>query len=293
MRAALLGLCAASTLACAQAPIVAAYLPDYRLEQFSAEQAEGLTDLLLFSVRPDLEGHVRDPGGLLTRLARVAPAQRHWRVLLSVGGGGQHRSDAFSTVAADPPRRSRFIGELVALVSRAGLDGVDLDWEHFKDVGERRALATLLVELHQALSPRHLLLTVAVADPAVLLPEAVAAVDRIHLMAYDGPAHGSLAQARALVELALAQQIPAAKLCLGLPLYAVERDGGATTSYRELILRPPEEPDGLLISGAEPTRTKVRWLKTKKLGGVFFWELTQDAPGEASLINLVRGELGR
>lgn len=287
-RAALLTLLAAS--ACAQGPIIAAYLPDYRLDGFQVAQAADLTDLILFSVRPDAAGHVRDPGRLLERV----PRERPWRVLLSVGGGGAHRSDAFSTVAADPKLRARFVEELVALCLRYRLDGIDLDWEHLQGPGEYPLLAALLGELKQALSPRHLLLTVAVADPAVLLPEAVAAVDRIHLMAYDGPAHGSLWLASALVESALAQGIPPQKLFLGIPLYAL--GAGGSPSYRELISRQPgpveEEPDGgLRFNGPQTTRAKVQLVLHKRLGGLFFWELTQDARGDASLIKLAHDAL--
>lgn len=309
-----LGALAASTLAFAQAsparlpsapmpevdptPVISAYVPDYRLDAFRAEQAEGLTDLILFSVRPDFEGHVRDPARLLDRLETLTPPHRQhrWRVLLSVGGGGNHRSDAFSEVAADAGLRANFVSELAELCTRYGLDGIDLDWEHLKDADDTRAFATLLTELKQALSARRLLLTVAVADPAVLLPEAVKAVDRIHLMAYDGPVHGSFALARERVEAALAQGIPPGKLCLGIPLYALGVDPGASASYGVLVARYHPDPSvdelgSLRFNGLETTRAKVRLLKEKRLGGAFFWELSQDASGEASLVKAVREEL--
>ena len=270
--------------ACAQAPVIAAYLPDYRIDRFALEQAADVTDLLVFSVRPDEEGHVRDPGQVLERL----PRQRPWRLLLSVGGGGAHRSDAFPAMAADPARRARFIEELLALCRRHHLDGIDLDWEHLEPADPPR-LATLLVELKQALSEQHLLLTVAVADPAVLRPEAVAAVDRVHLMAYDGPAHGSLGQATALVERALAQGIPPHKLLLGVPLYALTADG--TPSYRDLLDAREDDEVGSL--GPQTLRAKAQLVQQKHLGGVFFWELTQDARGDASLIKVAHDALER
>lgn len=277
-------------------PVVAAYLPDYRLASFRPEQAAGLTDLILFSVRPEPDGHVRDPGGLLRWLEAEAPHRglHRYRTLLAVGGGAHHRSDAFPTVAADPKLRRRFVDELVGLATRHGLDGLDVDWEPIDGPEARALLAGLLVELRRALGARPVLLSVSVAEPSALLPEAVAAVDRVQLMAYDGPAHGSLRLATRRVEAALAQGIPAGKLTLGIPLYAL---GPHTAlSWRELVARYHPEPardavDDLRFNGVETARAKARLVREARLGGVFFWELTQDAAGEAALIGLVRQAL--
>lgn len=271
-------------------PVIAAYLPDYRLADFRPAQAEGLTDLILFSVRPDEEGRVLDPVGLLQRVP--ARAARRWRVLLAVGGGADHRSDAFPRVAAEPRLRARFIAELVNLCVLHELDGLDVDWEHLGE-GEPALLASLLTGLGEALAPRGLLLTVAVADPALLSARAVAAVDRVHLMAYDGPAHGSLGLAQRLVDRALAQGMPPSKLYLGIPLYG--QGGQASAPWRELQARalPPgaDQLGELRFNGPRTTAAKVELVKARRLGGVFFWELSQDARGEGSLIRLVRDAL--
>ncbi len=298
---ALIATLAAAALACAPAraaPIVAAYLPDYRLATFRPEQAAGLTDLVLFSVRPDPDGHVRDPGLVLPWLDARAPRRGPppFRTLVSVGGGANHRSDAFARVTAEPELLRRFVSELVELSARYQLDGLDIDWEPIDRPEAREHLAQLLVELKRALASRRVLVTVAVGDPSALLPEAVAAVDRVHLMAYDGPAHGSLTLATRKVEAALAQGIPARKLCLGVPLYAL--GPSAPASWRELVTRHHLEPDqdavdGLRFNGVETARAKARLVREKRLGGVFFWELTQDARGGASLIGVVREALAR
>lgn len=276
------------------AQVVAAYVPDYRLERFAPEQARGLTDVLFFSVRPDERGHVQDPGRLLERLDLVLPRERTFRALLTVGGGA--RSAAFAAVAADPARRARLIAELLALLERHHLDGLDLDWEHHRGPGDHLALAALLVELRQALGPRGFMLTVAVDDATALTAQALGAVDRVHLMAYEGPRHGTLALATQRVERALRHGVPAGKLCLGIPLFAVGRGATAAAPWREVLRlhRPAPGADALAgwrFNGVETTRAKVRWAREQRLGGLFFWELTQDARGASSLINVAQEEL--
>lgn len=278
----------------AAAPVFAAYVPDYRLEHFSAADAEGLTDVLFFSVRPDARGAVEDPGRLLERLDAALPRARSFRALLSVGGGA--RSAGFAATAADPARRARLIATLLALLERHHLDGLDLDWEHHRGPADHLALATLLVELRQALGPRGFLLTVAVGDATALTAEAIGAVDRIHLMAYDGPRHGTLALATDRVERALRHGVPAEKLCLGIPLFAVGRGRAAASPWRDVSTRHRPAPAvdalaGWRFNGVDTTRAKARWAREQQLGGVFFWELTQDARGASSLINAAQEEL--
>jgi chitinase len=273
-----------------------AYLPDYRISSFQPEMAAPLTDLIVFSVRPTADGHVADPTGLLSKLEPFTALRksRPIRLLLCVGGGKKERSEGFAPMAADAASRARFVGELVAIAVRYRFDGIDVDWEHMTegDAAERRAFSRLLREIKQALAPRGLLLTVAVGDAAVLDADAVDAVDRIHLMLYDGPRHGTFAQFKAKVDRALEQGVPARKMCVGIPLYALGASPEQTLSYERLVATYHPAPladdaGGYRFSGVETTRQKVLYANEKRLGGVMFWELSQDAAGPLSMIKTV------
>jgi GH18 family chitinase len=275
-------------------PVVAAYLPDYRLSDFEPSAIEGLTDVILFSVQPGADGHVRDDHGLLGRLQSFAALRRRGgpRILLSVGGGGPGRSDGFSAAASDPARRARLARELAALAADLGFDGLDLDWEHHRGAADAPAFAALAGELESALAPRGLLLTAAVSDLDLLDAAAIRALDRVHLMTYDGPTHGSLAQVEEKVRQALERGIPALKLCVGIPLYGRGAKAGQELAWAKLAAehRPAPEADetaGYRFSGVETTRAKARLARRRGLGGVMFWELAQDSR-EVSLIRAAR-----
>lgn len=268
------------------------YVPDYRLFELDRMRARGFTDLVLFSLKPGPDGALLDEFGLLTRMGRLVERPRPYRVLLALGGG--QRSADFRAMASTEAARTRFLDALEKVVEAHDLDGVDLDWEHLDSPAELALYEDFVLALRRRLGER--LLTIALSDPRLLTPSVAAAVDRVHLMAYDGPRHATLDQARALVEAALKRGVPPARLCLGIPLFATGRGARSPSSWREVTRRhrpgpSVDEVDGLQFNGLDTTRAKARWLSQRGLGGVFFWEVTQDAFGTASLIEATRDEL--
>lgn len=118
------------------------------------------------------------------------------KVLLSVGGWGAR---GFSGAAASPESRAVFIKSAEEIITRYGLDGIDLDWEYpingawgLVDAtkADRDNFTALLNELRQALGKAKLL-TIAVGanvqSPKEWLDvKAIApALDYINLMTYD------------------------------------------------------------------------------------------------------------
>ena len=268
------------------------YVPDYRLHELDRLRARGFTDLVLFSLKPGADGALLDEFGLIARMGRLVERPRPYRVLLALGGG--QRSADFFAMARSEKSRTRFLDALMKVVTDHDLDGVDLDWEHVDSHDELDAYEDFVLALRRRLGER--LFTVAVSDPRLLTPTVVAAVDRVHLMAYDGPRHGTLEQARALVDAATRRGVPAERLCLGIPLFATGRGARPPSSWREVMRRhrpapSVDEVEGLQFNGFDTTRAKARWVSQRGLGGVFFWELTQDATGAASLIEATRDEL--
>jgi hypothetical protein len=179
---------AAKIAAQTQVGLVVGYAPDYRLDHISTQWPiiqPYLTDVILFSVSVK-------PGGALdldllgeerakTFAANVRASGEAPRVLICVGGGG--RSSGFMDAARSPQSRKEFASAVSKLLRAVSADGVDLDWEAPQSRAEVDAYALLIEETKRALGT--LLVTVAVHVGQDLGTRAYAAVDRIHLMAYD------------------------------------------------------------------------------------------------------------
>ena len=264
-------------------PVIAAYLPEYRIKSFDEGHLEHLTDLILFSIEVDSQGGLvldrwkPEMLDIMDRLGREAPC----RVLISVGGWG--RSEGFPEVAASPAKRKRFGQELIDFCRSHHLDGIDLDWEHPKNDEQRAQFVVLVAELALQLQEHGLLLTTALAPWKPVELAVAQAVDRIHLMSYDDEKrHSTPQQARENIRKWLAAGIPAAKLCLGLPCYgkSIDDRSQSARTYARLVNDFPDltgdEVDGYYFNGPATIGEKVDLARQQGLNGVFFWEIAQD-----------------
>ena len=112
------------------------------------------------------------------------------------------------------------------------------------------------------------------------------------------------------------KRFPASKLLLGIPLYArgfrtkawgdpvqAVADKTIEAAYRTLGVGATDAAAGcatwktergaVLMSGDNPetARQKGAWTRAHQLAGVFFWELSGDAPGELSVVRAARAGL--
>jgi GH18 family chitinase len=280
--------------------VVAGYLPGYRLEAIDPQRLGPLTHVILFSVEPRADGSIdasRLPVEQTGRLQRDLQA-RGVRVSITIGGWG--RSNTFGEITADAALRSTLANSLAGLCSEREIDGVDVDWEHPRTDAERAQLGEFLTELRQALEPAGRQVTIAVAPWERLAPETIAAVHRVHLMAYDnGGRHSTPEYARESVARMLEQGVPRDKLCLGIPFYGRPFEGkfGAGRTYADIVSRhqPPLDADeaaGLYFNGPHTVAAKVALAQRERLAGVMIWEIGQDAPDpERSLLESIRRAL--
>ena len=286
-------LLAAAVLAGGGEFAVVGYLPEYRLDAVRGEDLRPCTDLVYFSLLPNADGSLPQIGELTRDRLRELKSAADARLLVCVGGWG--KSDRFAAVCGDGERRSRLVGGFASLCEGDLFDGVDLDWEHPRDDAERRLYATLLSETAAALRKQGAVCTAAVAPWKPLTADAVAAVDRVHLMSYDH-AFPQATLAKSEADLKAVADVPAAKLCLGVPFYGRNADRDAAM-YRDLAARPLESPDltadGYAFNGPETVAAKVRLAKTRGLAGVMIWEVGQDAAGDLSLLRVIDREVGR
>ncbi|TWU04910.1 glycoside hydrolase family 18 protein [Stieleria varia] len=262
--------------------VIVGYLPDYRVASIDPERLKPLTDLVYFSLRPTadggLDGQNIPPATLKTlhEIKRIAKC----RLLICVGGW--ERSDGFAEMAKSDEARRRFVAELRLFCQRNDFDGVDYDWEHPRDDGERAAYSQLIADTKEAFRQPGYSVTVAQAGWQDLGKATYAALDRVHLMSYDHDfPQATLAKATEDVERLIQWGCPAEKIAMGLPFYGRNREGAAKT-YQELVILPSAKSGSDTVNGfafnSESTVTnKVKWAADKQLAGVMIWEVGQDA----------------
>ncbi len=162
---------------------------------------------------------------------------------------GQWAYDPVADILHDPAAMTRHVNDIVALVTREGYAGIDIDYEDLR-AADRKPFATFVANLGDALHAQHKVLSVAVFaktsdagdDQRNVAQDYAAigdAVDEVRLMAYDyhwaASAPGPVAPITWVREvLTYAKtQIPAEKIVLGIPVAGfdwVNTDGGAAST---------------------------------------------------------------
>mmetsp|Transcript_28750 Transcript_28750/g.58773 ORF Transcript_28750/g.58773 Transcript_28750/m.58773 type:complete len:397 (-) Transcript_28750:81-1271(-) len=277
--------CTRTTSALYQAEMggVVAYLPEYRwYVDVEAAVSCCLSDLILFSASVEAGGRlgshwIPDSNVKRARVAADSVPGRTVNVLLCVGGAG--RSAGFPAATRTKAKRRKLVQELVVLLERHELDGVDFDWEAPSTVKEMNDYKLLLRTAHRAFHHRGWLVTIAL-HPGQSLAAAPSAtpysrgfvgsgddagggggingydfVDRVHLMTYDMSSqltdeghHAGFDDAVLAAKHQLSAGLPPHKLSLGIPAYARQLDNpGAVKSYAEALDGP--EYGGDLRSG--------------------------------------------
>src|SRR3984893_7729442 len=188
------------------------YMSEMPVSQIPAEQ---LTDIIYAFGEPNRRNVCQCPdahqNAQFARLRTLRSTHPRLRLLLSIGGWGE--APQFSDVALTPRSRKAFAQSCIAqFVTRAGFDGIDIDWEfpvHGGVVGnparpqDRTDVTALLQELHRQLEAlgaanhRHYYLTAATPtgrwqtegayDPSDSydFPALVKYVDWLNVMTYD------------------------------------------------------------------------------------------------------------
>lgn len=295
------------------------------------------TQLDLAFVNPTPSADVVAPGGLACAPAvegrsdvmvsdaqlRALVAQAHRsgaKVIASLGGAVVPPCGGDWAQLLQPKTRSKLVANLVDMVDRYGLDGLDIDLEGelMMRIDSAGDYTPFVHALATALHARSKVLTAATGSyPGGMVPDAsLPDFDLIGIMSYDqvgptwGPAggeHSTYAQALADLTLWIRKGVPANRLALGVPYY-----GRGFGSYRQgWSLQDIASEFGEAQLNADvvgqrcggcsyitynglPTLERKGELAGAWGAGVMVWEVGQDVEDGRAIRHLVRAyEKGR
>lgn len=250
------------------------------------------------------------------------------KVLLAVGGwshlyGGQSY-DYFLKAISQPASRTNLVNNLMEILEREELDGIDIDFEHPRKSKDAEYLTAFTKELSEQLHSKDKELSIAVhskinaatgleSNYAIYEPSLFNYVDYVNIMAYEGQWDNGY-HAENLAPYTFAEQsvkywhhlftenkIDTSKLVLGVPLYGQpEDDSKQTKSYATIINMDPHYADkdsihmngtNYYYNGSETMKKKTKLAMEYGFGGMMMWETGFDTSGSNSLTSIIQQEL--
>ena len=309
-------------------PYVVAYLPSWKMPY--TPDWEKITHLCLAFgiVQPDGSLNTTEVSKNTTVIQNAR--KNKVKVLLSIGGGG---STNFTQAITDPAKRTRLIAALDQVMKDLDLDGIDVDYEEWEggeggasagDLIKRAALESTYQELRAKIGQDKLITAAVNADwddqgwgyYNCFNNTMHQYLDFVSLMVYDqtGPWSGSNVGPHSswdFFEHAANhwlnnRKLPKKKLVMGVPFYgylfqsADNAEGAEAVAYKDILAQyPTENPHlsdqiGLLYyDGMLTIERKADYIKSNELGGMMFWEITQDTTDPAkSLLNVIHNSFG-
>lgn len=263
-----------------------------------------ITHLNIAFINPDPEGNFNQNLTIDTLIKKAH--QKNVKVLASIGGGGSHE---YYHALLEKDKRKFFINNLISLVQRYDLDGIDVDIED-DDIDNN--YAKFVTELAASFKPLKKIITAAIATvyKDQLPDKALKQFDFVNIMSYDrtGPWRPQDPGDHSPYSMAVedlnywhnVRSIPKEKLVLGLPFYGYgfgPVDSPAISmDYKKIIslYSESDSSDTLNLPGNVimyynnmATIKKKTELAMQKAGGVMIWQLLGDASGEKSLLNAI------
>jgi chitinase len=236
--------------------------------------------------------------------------QNNVKVFISIGGwsiGDAPGDDSrFHRMAETQEERNYFVSNVMELVRRFNLDGVDMDWE-YPDIENRSAedYVLLMKQLADSLHAQNKKLTAAVVhygnQGEGTKKEIFSIVDWLNLMTYDDDKgqpipHSPYSLVEKSVNYWIKQRgLPPQKAVLGLPFYGKPR--GKLTHYKDLV-NAGADPyadtfDSVYYNGINTIKQKTQFALKEKLAGVMIWEISQDLNDDRSLLKAINQTAGK
>lgn len=288
------------------------------------------THLDLAFVNPTPAGEVVGDGGLACAPAEpgngamvsdaqlrtlVSSAHRNGtKLLASLGGAVIPPCGGDWAQLLASPMRAKLVANLIAMVDRYDLDGLDVDLEGELMTGIDKAgnYTPFVQALAEALHGRSKILTAATGSyPGGMVPDAsLPFFDLIGIMSYDqvgptwgtpGGEHSTYTQAEADLRLWIGKGVPASKLALGMPFYGrgfgTYREGWSLQDIASQFGDRPLNADvaGQRCGGCSyitynglPTLERKAELAGAWGAGVMVWEVGQDLQDRRAIRSVVR-----
>ena len=267
-----------------------------------------ITHVNVAFINPDTSGNFMQNLAINSFIKKAH--KKNVKVLASIAGGGPHTY--YGRLLKDDKRKI-LVNNLVSLVIKYDLDGIDVDLEG-DDIDEN--YENFVTELHGTLKLSGKLMTAAIASAYKdkLSDKALQQFDFLNIMSYDhtGPwrpqnpgQHSPYIMAEEDLEYwNKTRFIPKEKLVLGLPFYGygfgTADSAVVSMNYKEIVAAYPASasadslvlPDKKIMyyNGASTIKKKTL-LAIKKAGGVMIWQLLGDDPGENSLLKIINDSI--
>lgn len=263
-----------------------------------------ITHLNIAFINPDSTGNFKQDLTIDTLIEKAH--RKKVKVLASIAGGGRHPYYSF---LLSNNKRKFFINNLMALVFKYNLDGIDVDLEG-SDIDSN--YENFVIELAASLKPLNKLVTAAIATAYKdqLSDRALKQFNFVNVMSYDrtGPWRPDKPGNHSPYTMALEdldywhkiRLLPKEKLVLGLPFYGYGfgnlNSPVISMDYKQVaaINKDNRSQDTLTLPGNVmfyynniSTIRKKTELAMKKASGVMIWQLSGDTAGENSLLNTI------
>ena len=275
-------------------------------KDFKQVPFDKLTHINLYFLNPDSLGNYAYDFSKLAPFLKAAH-DKNVKVLASIGGGGPH--PYYAWLLKDSSRK-RLVNDLLSIVLKSGLDGIDVDLEG-GDIDEN--YDNLVMELAVELHAHQKLITAATAVfyKDAVTNRALTQFDFLNVMSYDhtgswapekpGP-HATYSHAvDDLSYFRVIRGIPKDKLTLGVPFYGYGFGPTLTTpgismNYRDIVSKftGAESADQLdmgdgktLYYNGIPTIKMKTVLAKAEASGIMIWQISADAEGPKSLLNAI------
>jgi GH18 family chitinase len=211
------------------------------------------------------------------------------KVVLALGGGSNGDAGWVGATATETARKA-LVKSCMDAVHAYKLDGIDFDWEYpdgAQVAGYNAAVKLLAAELHA--EGKQISAAVTYNDWPKSFPDnqLFGHFDFLNIMIYDNPPpHSTVAHVNTSLDIWIDKKgLPKEKFMVGAPFY------GPGGQYREIVAANPAaawvDQNGAEGYNSIPTMRKKTEIALAKAGGMMFWQLAQDAPGDLSLLSAV------
>ncbi|MFD2445539.1 glycoside hydrolase family 18 protein [Bacillus sp. CGMCC 1.16607] len=312
-----------------QKKVLIGYVQDFRNPD-SVDYSK-LTHVIFSFAHPTKDGHLLLNGdSALNNLRKTVSNahKQHTKVMLAIGGWyhiqGGESYPYFKEAITNSLARTKLVDELVTIVDREQLDGIDIDFEHPRTKKDAENLTSFAKELSEKLQKDKKVLSIAVnakvhsvagteINNVVFEPSMFKYVNHVNIMAYDGQWDGKYNAANLSPysynvnivnywsKLFDTYKISREKLVLGIPFYAQPADPAIKqVSYATIIKNNPAnaKTDTVKLNGTTyyyngeaSVQKKTKLALDHGFGGMMLWEAGHDTKGPHSLTSAIANEL--